>query len=240
MPDDDSDDEGQYQALRPALDQYGNRDRFDRNERYAVDRDDRGPYRGGGRDDRGQYRGGDRDDRDPFRERGRDDRGPFEGRGRDDRGGRGRGGRGRGGRDDRGHAGEGRRVKQIVVGFRFLEGLQKREAADIVMTLSNPNTGLREALTQCVSKPDLLRLMINVLAMAFRCNSTPEQLNRVYIIIKECHFFDTAMAYFLDMQMETSADKQQTFKQPIRDMISIMEELSIKHPNSVTEFVGNK
>jgi hypothetical protein len=125
-----------------------------------------------------------------------------------------------------------------VVGVRFLEGLQKREPPDIVLTLSNPNTGLRDGLLDCVSKPDVLRLMINVLAKAFSCDSTPEQLNRIYIIIKESQFFDTIMDHFLDMMAEDRVSEQRKFRQPIKDMITIMEAISRKYPTSVTQFIG--
>lgn len=131
-----------------------------------------------------------------------------------------------------------RRDKPLVVGFRFLENLQKRDPPDVVLTLSHPNTGLRAGLVDCVRKPDMLRLMINVLAKAFTCNSTPGQLNRIYIIIKECQFFDLSMDYFLDMMVEIDVREQRKFRQPIKDMITIMEEISKKHPTSVTQFIG--
>ncbi|XP_053404550.1 NFX1-type zinc finger-containing protein 1-like isoform X2 [Mercenaria mercenaria] len=248
---DDWDDEGEGQNLPPRREPRENRgryDRYDRDDRRHYDdrgrgdrdHDDRGGRwrddrddRGGGRDDRRGY--GNRDGRDQ-RFGGRNDRGMFVGRG--GQGDRERFGE-RGGNNNRGgRGGGGRRDKPLVVGFKFLENLQQREPPDIVLTLSNPNTGFREGLLQCVEKPEMLRLMLHVLAKAFTCNSTPEQLLRVYVIIKECQFFDTSMAYFLEMQNEDRIYAQKSFRQPIKDMITIMEELAQKYPTSVTQFVG--
>lgn len=106
------------------------------------------------------------------------------------------------------------------------------------MTLSSPQTAFREALGECVNRPEMLKQMLRVLAKAFSCNSAPEQFNRAYIIIEEVHFFDNVVSYFLDMMAEESMYKQLRFKQPIHDMINIMECLVDKNPTSVTQFVG--
>lgn len=216
--------------------------RDDRVERF-VDQHDRGGGfggRGNVRDERNINARGDRGDR--FE----DDR-----NNRRDRGGRGRGAHH--GRDDpdgddfddRERVGrvreEGnRREKLRPLGFRFLQDLQKKMPPEIVLTLANSNVGFKEGLLQCSAKPDMLRLMLNVLAKAFTCNSTPEQLLKVYVIIKEALFFDSSMSYFLEMQGEDRVRVQQTFQQPIKDMITIMAELAVKYPTSITQFVGTK
>lgn len=103
-----------------------------------------------------------------------------------DRGGGHRGGRGGGGRRD-----------NLVVNTRLLERLAAREEADIVMTLASPKTSIRDALMKSVHDSDTLTLLLKVLAKGFTCNSLPEQLNRLMVIIKEAKFFDTGNGSYL-------------------------------------------
>lgn len=213
--------------------------RDDRVERFVDQRDRGGGLGGRGnvRDERNIDERGDRgdrfeDDRNNRRERGGNGRGRGARPGGDDFDGRERLGRGR----EEGN----RREKLRPLGFRFLQDLQKKVPSEIVLTLANSNVGFKEGLVQCTTKPDMLRLMLNVLAKAFTCNSTPEQLLKVYVIIREALFFDSAMSYFLEMQGEDRVRVQQTFQQPIKDMITIMAELAVKYPTSITQFVGTK
>ncbi|KAL4220571.1 NFX1-type zinc finger-containing protein 1 [Mactra antiquata] len=205
---DDFDDEAGGQRARHMREIRGNRD--DRDER-----DNRRP-----RNDQDGGRRNDRDNR-------RDDRGA----GRRDVG-RGRN-RGQGGNEG------GRPGRKLILSECFMrDDLVKRDPANIVLTLSSPQTAFREALIECVKKTNMLKIMLSVLAKAFKCKSTPEQFNRAYIIIEESRFFDNVASYFLDMQAEDSYIRQLEFKQPIHDMICVMEGLVDKNPTSITQFVG--
>lgn len=101
-----------------------------------------------------------------------------------------RGDRGRG----RGAGGGGRRREDhrpLPVDKRLLTALTDREPSDIIMTLANPKTAFRDALIQSVADTNILTLLLAVLARGVSCNSLPEQLNRMIVIIKEVRFFDT-------------------------------------------------
>ena len=112
---------------------------------------------------------------------------------RDEGAGRGRGG---GPRDRPRGGGAARGGRRLPVTANLLNQLATREPADIVMTLANGNTGFRDALINCVRNPDMIKLLLKVLALGFTCNSLPNQLNTMTIVIKETRFFDTGMKLF--------------------------------------------
>ncbi|XP_052785302.1 NFX1-type zinc finger-containing protein 1-like [Mya arenaria] len=153
-------------------------------------------------------------------------------------GGRGGGGRGGGRGQGRGRGRGGGAPRRQQLDKRFLDRLAGREPADILQTISNPQTELRDTLARSATDDTLIPLLLRVLAKAFTCNSQPECLNRVLIIIKEAKFFDTVVSYFMDMQGEERPHKQQEFRRPLRDMVTVMSEFAEKNPSSITEIVG--
>jgi len=72
-----------------------------------------------------------------------------------------------------------------------LETLDRREPSDILMTLANPKTELHDALAKSALNDSIIGSLLSVLAKAFTCNSQPENLNKVLVIMKETKFFDT-------------------------------------------------
>ena len=150
-----------------------------------------------------------------------------------------RGGGGqRGRRGDRGAEGGGRLPRGRKLDIHYLTELKGREEADIAMTLAHPDSGFRNCLKDAAHKSGLVRLLLNILAKAFRCNSAPQNLNILFLIIKETNFFDTTINFFLDMLSQDIWENEEQFRDPIADMITIMEELMEKNPHCITEFVG--
>ena len=125
----------------------------------------------------------------------------------------------------------GRPIRRMTA--RHLRELQNQEPSAIALTLANSDNGFKDALDSCP-----ITLLLDVIAKAFTCHSTKGALNSIYITIKEKGFFNSIIGYFMAMINEESEAKREEFKQPIADMITIMEELIVKNPNSMTEFVG--
>ena len=116
---------------------------------------------------------------------------------------------------------------------KTLQELKEQEPSEIVLTLANLNNGFKGALGTCQ-----VPLLLSVLAKAFTCNSTNEALNVVFRAMKDKDFFNRVIEYFMGTIAVVSGGNRQTVKQPIRDMITIMEELAESNPNSITEVLG--
>ena len=48
----------------------------------------------------------------------------------------------------------------------------------------------------------------------------------------------SAVSFFMDMTDEDSPARQRTFRKPLTDMITIMQEFATKNPSSITSIVG--
>lgn len=156
--------------------------------------------------------------------------------------GRGRGPlRGRGGQSrDANRQNEHRDVPwKLLLGFRRLQELKDKEPYEVTLTLSKRKHAFKEALSEATHENNIVALFLRCIAKASECETLRESMIEIFVILENSLFFKSSLpAYIFSAMTEASHDRQMNYKQPFRDILTIVRDFRLKMPQSIVSVMG--
>lgn len=128
---------------------------------------------------------------------------------------------------------------KLVLGYRRLQELKDKTPQDVALTLGKYRNALKEALNQGEHDANITALFLRCIAKATECDSLKETIIQVFVILEDSKFFKMSLSlYIMSAMNETSPQKQAAFKEPFRDLMTIVKEFRLKMPQSIVSIIG--
>ncbi|NWV70453.1 ZNFX1 protein, partial [Malurus elegans] len=129
-----------------------------------------------------------------------------------------------------------RQVRRI--GYKFLEGLLKKDPSEVVITLAS-SSGLKELLSQTTMNHNFVQLICRVLQKACSSQMDRQNVQKLLGVVRESNFLKICLPqYVSDMVTEVVPAVRREYPEHISNIISLLQDLISTFPASSVQKVS--
>ena len=116
--------------------------------------------------------------------------------------------------------------------------LSKREPDVVVSALLDRDSLLKEWLKESPNRPDVMSLILSVLAKAFSCRSLSYKTAELFQLTKDSDFFNTLALHLVDLEIQGELERcQETgVSKTLNNILTVLLEVTSRNPSSMASF----